>query len=92
MGEAHGERVQSWLQAKKAGWYTVLADPQLRRRLTPSFRLGCKRILVSDEYYPTLSRPGVEVVTDGIESVRERSIVARDGTEREIDNWMQKAS
>jgi cation diffusion facilitator CzcD-associated flavoprotein CzcO len=60
-------------------------DPELRRRLTPSFRLGCKRILVSDEYYPTLSRPGVEVVTDGIESVRERSIVARDGTEREID-------
>jgi cation diffusion facilitator CzcD-associated flavoprotein CzcO len=60
-------------------------DPELRRRLTPTFRLGCKRILVSDDYYPTLTRPGVQVVTDGIAEVRERSIVSRDGTEREVD-------
>ena len=63
-----------------------MPDPELRRRLTPSFRLGCKRILVSDDYYPALSRPCVAVETDGIESIREHSIVTHGGTEREVDS------
>jgi cation diffusion facilitator CzcD-associated flavoprotein CzcO len=60
-------------------------DPELRRKLTPNYRLGCKRILVSDAYYPALRRPNVEVVTSGIGEVREHSIVDRDGHEREVD-------
>ena len=60
-------------------------DPELRRRLTPRYRLGCKRILVSDDYYPALSQPGVEVITDAVAEVRTHSIVTRDGVEREVD-------
>jgi cation diffusion facilitator CzcD-associated flavoprotein CzcO len=60
-------------------------DPELRRKLTPSYRIGCKRILLSDDYYPALTQPNVEVVTDGIGEVRESSIVSEDGTEREVD-------
>jgi cation diffusion facilitator CzcD-associated flavoprotein CzcO len=60
-------------------------DPELRRKLTPSFAIGCKRILPSDEWYPALTKPNVELVTEGIREVRERSIVAADGSEREVD-------
>ncbi|WP_046470421.1 flavin-containing monooxygenase [Allosalinactinospora lopnorensis] len=60
-------------------------DPRLRARLTPDYRAGCKRILLSNDYYPCLERPNVSVVTDGIAEVREKSVVTRDGTEREVD-------
>jgi cation diffusion facilitator CzcD-associated flavoprotein CzcO len=60
-------------------------DPELRERLTPRYEIGCKRILPTDEWYPTLLQGNVEVVTDGIREVRGRSIVSADGTEREID-------
>lgn len=60
-------------------------DLQLRRKLRPDFRLGCKRILVSNRYYPALARDNVEVVTDAITEVRGRCIVTADGTEREVD-------
>ena len=60
-------------------------DPGLRAKLTPSYAMGCKRILPTNEWYPTLTRPNVELVTDGIREVRPRSIVTDDGTEREID-------
>jgi cation diffusion facilitator CzcD-associated flavoprotein CzcO len=60
-------------------------DPQLRAKLTPSYAPGCKRILISNDYLPSLAKPNVEVVTDGVEEVRERSIVTSDGREREVD-------
>jgi cation diffusion facilitator CzcD-associated flavoprotein CzcO len=60
-------------------------DRELRRRLTPTYRIGCKRVLLSDNYLPALGRENVEVVTDAIREVRPRSIVTADGTERAID-------
>ncbi len=60
-------------------------DPALRARLTPDYELGCKRILVSSDYYPSLGRPNVELVTDPIARVTERGIVTRDGRERFVD-------
>lgn len=60
-------------------------DPELRRALTPDYRIGCKRILGSNSYYAALTRPNAEVITDGIDEVRPGSIVTADGTEREVD-------
>ena len=60
-------------------------DAQLRRKLTPTYHVGCKRILISNDYYPALMQPNVEVITDGIREVRPHSIVAADGTERDVD-------
>ena len=60
-------------------------DEQLREDLTPDYRLGCKRILISDEWYPALAADNVEVVHSGIEEVRANSIITADGTEREVD-------
>ncbi len=60
-------------------------DPELRRRLTPRFRLGCKRILLSNRWYPALARPNVELVSEAIRGIRGTTIELADGTEREVD-------
>ena len=64
---------------------TQVKDPVLRARLTPNYAVGCKRILISNDYYPALQQPNVEVITEGIKEIREHSIVSTDGTEREVD-------
>ena len=64
---------------------TQIKDPVLRAKLTPSYRIGCKRILLSNDYYPALQQPNAEVVTDGIAEIREHSIVTRDGQEHAVD-------
>jgi cation diffusion facilitator CzcD-associated flavoprotein CzcO len=62
-----------------------IPDRALRRRLTPSYRMGCKRVLLSDDYYPSLLRANVKLVTDSIAEFRERSIVDSRGVERDLD-------
>ena len=60
-------------------------NPRLREKLTPRYELGCKRILPTDEWYPAITRPNVEVVSDAIAEVRPNSVVTVDGSEREVD-------
>jgi cation diffusion facilitator CzcD-associated flavoprotein CzcO len=60
-------------------------DRELREALSPDHVMGCKRILLSDDYYAALNRPGVELVTDPIERISERGVVTADGREREVD-------
>jgi cation diffusion facilitator CzcD-associated flavoprotein CzcO len=60
-------------------------DPAVAKKLTPDYALGCKRILISNVYYPTFNRPNVELVTDGIREVTENGIVTADGVERPTD-------
>jgi cation diffusion facilitator CzcD-associated flavoprotein CzcO len=60
-------------------------DPELRRRLTPDYTIGCKRVLISNDYFPALMQPNVELVTDGIAEVRASSVVTAGGSEREVD-------
>ncbi|MEU8222146.1 NAD(P)/FAD-dependent oxidoreductase [Kribbella sp. NPDC048915] len=60
-------------------------DPLLRVKLTPDFTLGCKRVLISDDYYPAVAQPNVEVVTDGIAQVAPNGVVTTDGVKHEVD-------
>jgi cation diffusion facilitator CzcD-associated flavoprotein CzcO len=60
-------------------------DPLLRKRLRPDFGFGCKRVLISNDYYPALRRPNVELVTEPITEVRTHSVVTADGAERPVD-------
>ncbi len=60
-------------------------DPGLRKKVTPDYTIGCKRVLISNDYYPALTRANVDVVTDAIKEVRAHSIVTADGVERPID-------
>jgi len=62
-----------------------VSDPGLRARLKPKFRLGCKRVLLSNTWYPALTRPNVELVTEAIAAIRGNTIHLADGTQREVD-------
>ncbi|AXB44690.1 flavin-containing monooxygenase [Amycolatopsis albispora] len=72
-------------QLAKAQIKKAIKDPELRRKVTPDYTLGCKRVLISNDYYPALARDDVEVVTDGIAEVKAHSVVDTAGVEREID-------
>jgi cation diffusion facilitator CzcD-associated flavoprotein CzcO len=77
----------AWLPERLARSYLakVIRDDELRAKLTPDYRIGCKRILITDDYLPSLTQPNVEVVTDVIAEVRARSIVTADGVEHPCD-------
>ena len=60
-------------------------DSVLRSKLTPNYQIGCKRILVSDNYYPALQKPQAEIVTNKINKITEKGIVTDDGSEKEFD-------
>jgi cation diffusion facilitator CzcD-associated flavoprotein CzcO len=62
-----------------------IKDADLRARVTPHFLLGCKRVLRSNDWYPSLAADNVELVTDPIAKVTGNSIVTADGVEREVD-------
>jgi cation diffusion facilitator CzcD-associated flavoprotein CzcO len=63
----------------------AIKDPALRAKVTPTFTIGCKRILISNAYYPALASDNVELVTDPISKVISGAVVTADGTERPID-------
>ncbi|GAA2401619.1 Baeyer-Villiger monooxygenase [Catellatospora methionotrophica] len=63
----------------------AVADPVLRERLTPSYTMGCKRVLLSSDFYPALGRANVDVVTEPITRVTADSVVTADGREHPAD-------
>jgi cation diffusion facilitator CzcD-associated flavoprotein CzcO len=63
----------------------AIGDPQLRAKLTPADEIGCKRIMLTDEWYPTLAKANVELVTDPIAEVTAGGVRVKDGTERPAD-------
>ncbi|HEX4844479.1 MAG TPA: NAD(P)/FAD-dependent oxidoreductase [Limnobacter sp.] len=60
-------------------------DPWLRRQLTPDYTLGCKRILVSNDYYPALQQPNCELITWPIAGIVEQGIRTAEGIEHQFD-------
>lgn len=60
-------------------------DPELRRKLTPDYPIGCKRILICDDFYPTLMQDHVDLVTDGIARIDETGVVTKDGAHHAFD-------
>jgi cation diffusion facilitator CzcD-associated flavoprotein CzcO len=62
-----------------------ISDPALLEKVSPSYTIGCKRILPSNQWYRALSQPNVELLTGGVERVTANSVVTGDGEEREVD-------
>jgi cation diffusion facilitator CzcD-associated flavoprotein CzcO len=60
-------------------------DPGLRARLTPDYEFGCKRALLSSDFYPAVQKPNVELVTAGIERFTQTGIIDGQGVERSVD-------
>ncbi|WP_410634819.1 flavin-containing monooxygenase [Amycolatopsis sp. cmx-4-83] len=62
-----------------------IKDSALRKKVTPDYTMGCKRVLISNDYYPALARPNVDVNTSGVKEVKAHSIVDSAGVEHEVD-------
>ncbi|MBI3785017.1 MAG: NAD(P)/FAD-dependent oxidoreductase [Deltaproteobacteria bacterium] len=76
---AIGEKVS--LQHLRA----CVKNPELRAKLTPTFQFGCKRVLISDDYWPAFERPNVELITEAIDEVLSDRIRTTDGVEHRVD-------
>jgi cation diffusion facilitator CzcD-associated flavoprotein CzcO len=62
-----------------------VSDPQLRAKLTPTYRLGCKRVLISNDYLRSLDNTNVEIVDNGIHRITATGVIDSNGVEREVD-------
>jgi cation diffusion facilitator CzcD-associated flavoprotein CzcO len=60
-------------------------DPVLLKKLTPTFKFGCKRVLVSSDWYTTMQRNNVSLIEEGIERITPKGIMTKDGAEHELD-------
>jgi cation diffusion facilitator CzcD-associated flavoprotein CzcO len=60
-------------------------DPVLREKVTPRYLMGCKRILISNDWYPALQKPGVSLITEAISEIRPHGVLTSDGQLREVD-------
>ena len=65
--------------------HKIVKDPELRAKLTPNYTPGCKRILLSDHFYPAVTRANVQVITDSISHIKADRVVTKDGHEYIVD-------
>ena len=85
-GMTRHHRLLKLLEA--AGRFNIrrgIKDPALRWHVTPTDVVGCKRVMLTDDWYPALARPNVELVTEGIEAITPDGVRTRDGRERPAD-------
>jgi cation diffusion facilitator CzcD-associated flavoprotein CzcO len=85
LGFMHPQLMPALESVARAHLRRQVPDPVLRARLTPTYTLGCKRIVVASDYYPALQRPNVELVTSGIERITESGIRTADGARHQVD-------
>lgn len=76
-------RLMAWASLRKLK--KEVQDPETRKKLTPNYTIGCKRILRSDDFYPTFNRPNVRLITENIEQFTPQGIRTADGTEHPVD-------
>ncbi len=77
--------MKAFEQAAREYLKKSIKDPVLREKLTPNYLFGCKRILLSNTYYPALERENVNVITSGIKEIREKNILTKEGKEIFVD-------
>lgn len=86
MGIVLHPRWMKLLQRLTLRWlHKEVPDPTLRAKLTPDYVMGCKRILVSNDFYPALQRPNVDLITTGIRAIAPTGVITDDGVLHETD-------
>ena len=65
--------------------HNQVEDKDLRKKLTPDYPVGCRRILISDDYFTTLTKPHVDLMTQGIDAIVPEGIRTKDGTIHKYD-------
>jgi cation diffusion facilitator CzcD-associated flavoprotein CzcO len=79
------ERMKYFQALAQAHLWRSVADPVLRQKLTPDYTLGCKRVLLSNDYYPALTRANVEVLATGVARIEGARVIGHNGEAREVD-------
>lgn len=64
---------------------TSIKNPLLRKKLTPDYKFGCKRVVMNDTYFDAIQKPNAELVVEAIDHIEEKGIVTRDGTLHPLD-------
>ncbi|MEN0139508.1 MAG: NAD(P)/FAD-dependent oxidoreductase [Rhodococcus sp. (in: high G+C Gram-positive bacteria)] len=87
---AYGFEKQNRTTQTQTRWATEfiersVRDPQLRRAVIPDYEIGCKRRVMSDDWYPALQRDNVDLISGALAGIGERSVVGTDGVERNVD-------
>lgn len=62
----------------------AIKNPDLRRQVTPQYRLGKTRMLISNDWYPALAQPNVELIDHGVDALTAKGVIAN-GKEYEVD-------
>ncbi|KAG0330833.1 hypothetical protein BG000_011418 [Podila horticola] len=65
--------------------FIQIRNKRLREKLTPQYEMGCRRIVVSSDYFPALAKKHVNVHTGAIESIKGNTLYLRDGSSQEVD-------
>ena len=81
----HPEMLRRAQRIALANMARSITDLDLRAKLTPDYVMGCKRVLLSDDYYPALATPNVDVVAAGLAKVDGSTLTAQDGTAHDVD-------
>jgi cation diffusion facilitator CzcD-associated flavoprotein CzcO len=86
LGFVLNPKIMEWPQREAVKYIEAsVRDPKLRAKVTPDYVFGCKRVLLSNDYYPALNRENVEVVDTGIREVTPTGVTTNDGTHYELD-------
>ncbi|HMR94258.1 MAG TPA: NAD(P)/FAD-dependent oxidoreductase [Microthrixaceae bacterium] len=81
-----GSRLGRWMQGQfRKGLQPMVSERLPEAALVPDYPVGCKRILIADDWYPTLLRPDVDVVTSGIERIEDGAVLTDDGRRTPVD-------
>lgn len=83
--DVDGEAMQALEHECRDNLERSISDADLRRKLTPDYRAGCKRLIMSAGFYEAIQHPNADVVTDAIETIEPRGILTRDGRRHELD-------
>jgi cation diffusion facilitator CzcD-associated flavoprotein CzcO len=75
----------TWTLRQSRATSRAIKDSALRRKLAPRDEMGCKRVMITDEWYPTLTKPNVELITERIAEVTPGGILTADGKQRPAD-------
>jgi cation diffusion facilitator CzcD-associated flavoprotein CzcO len=62
-----------------------IKDEVLKKKITPDYTMGCKRVLLSNHYYKALAKDNVEVIASGVEQIKDNTIIATNGEQCEAD-------
>jgi len=80
-----GGLLEAWAWQSRRVMKRQIRDPEKRRKLTPTYKIGCKRLLISNDWFPAVNEDHVDVITDAIDHVDETAVVTADGTRHEVD-------